>query len=64
MTTQENFNVGDIVQINSGGPHMTVEAISGNDTKYPIQCVWFVGTKMERNKFATASLILVDWDDQ
>lgn len=31
------FNVGDVVQLKTGGPKMTVEAVDGNGVK----CAWF-----------------------
>ena len=33
----EDFNVGDVVRLKSGGPNMTVENASGSR----IVCVWF-----------------------
>jgi uncharacterized protein YodC (DUF2158 family) len=33
----EDFNIGDVVRLKSGGPNMTVDNASGSR----IQCVWF-----------------------
>jgi len=48
----ETFQVGDVVQLKSGGVRMTVEEIDGND----VTCVWFEGKKAERNIFAAGVL--------
>jgi len=48
----EAFQVGDVVQLKSGGVSMTVEAIDGDD----IACVWFEGKRVERNSFPTGTL--------
>jgi uncharacterized protein YodC (DUF2158 family) len=36
------FNIGDTVQLKSGGPVMTVESREGNGSLW---CVWFSTTK-------------------
>ncbi|WP_199728308.1 YodC family protein [Achromobacter sp. K91] len=41
------FQQGDVVQLKSGGPLMTVTSISGND----VSCTWFD----EKNKVNTRS---------
>ncbi|WP_083274625.1 YodC family protein [Novosphingobium resinovorum] len=38
------FKKGDVVQLKSGGPKMTVDAVTGSTT---IRVVWFAGSKME-----------------
>lgn len=48
----ENFAVGDIVQLKSGGPKMTLESISGSTAS----CVWFEGSKQTRNRFILQTL--------
>ena len=57
MTT---FNIGDIVQLKSGGPDMTVSSVDteGNEC----ECCWFNRKKVETAKFNTE--ILVYPDDQ
>ena len=42
-----DFKLGDVVQLKSGGPSMTVEAISGND----VVCIWFDKMKAHRKSF-------------
>jgi len=55
----ESFKEGDVVQLKSGGPHMTVVKIG----TYAIvggaqgaQCVWFDKTKQEKGVFALSNL--------
>ena len=43
----DNFNVGDIVQLKSGGPKMTVNNVIG-DTVF---CAWFSGAKNNMASF-------------
>lgn len=51
------FNVGDVVQLKSGGPPMTVAEVSTNLTGYcEIKCQWFLG-KMETATFAPDVLV-------
>ena len=43
-----NFNVGDVVQLKSGGPLMTVHSIGDYSPTGPnpgLLCVWFDGNK-------------------
>ena len=51
----EEFKVGDIVQLRSGGPDMTVLAVPVHPTdKY--RCQWFVGTKPQVGYFRPETL--------
>ena len=54
--------MGDQVQLKSGGPTMTVEAIlttdfSGDADRF--RCVWFAGKKLESGGFPYDSVKLV-----
>lgn len=52
------INVGDVVKLKSGGPHMTVSEISEKDVE--AKCVWlFDGGKLEEKWFALAVLKVV-----
>lgn len=58
MTT--NFKIGDVVQLKSGGPKMTVSAID----KGKVFTKWFAGAKSESSYFPLEALILVEDDDK
>lgn len=49
-----HFKAGDIVQLKSGGPRMTIAELLPGGSKY--RCEWFVGTKREFGHFAPESL--------
>ena len=53
MAKQE-FQIGDIVKLKSGGPDMTVQEYEGAYERYT--CQWFAGKKLERGFFKEASL--------
>ena len=59
MGKESMFSVGDIVQLKSGGPEMTV-----NDQPESIfqsyKCQWFAGKKLEYGHFPHASLNRVE----
>jgi uncharacterized protein YodC (DUF2158 family) len=46
------FNVGDLVQLKSGGPKMTVEKLEGSE----VSCVWFDGTNPKYGIFPVNTL--------
>ena len=47
------FKAGDVVQLKSGGPNMTVERI--NDDR-SLWCVWFEGGKPDYKAFPAVAL--------
>ncbi len=54
------FKVGDIVLLKSGGPKMTVDKVRdtiGSDEF--VNCVWFAGAKREHAVFKPDTLTLV-----
>lgn len=51
MATQ--FNPGDLVQLKSGGPLMTVKQIQSNGDLF---CIWFEGAKQNNGVFAPATV--------
>lgn len=56
----ERITAGDVVQLRSGGPPMTVDSIpEGAD--YGI-CSWFIGAKAEQSTFPLISLRRADSD--
>lgn len=59
----EEFNVGDVVELKSGGPEMTVSKPAYNTQPDEVDCQWFGGRKLEHGKFPKASLVHVKADD-
>lgn len=53
----QSFKNGDIVQLKSGGPKMTVDEVDGQYGKSRIACVWFAGARRERAFFSPETLI-------
>jgi len=51
-----SFKVGDIVQLKSGGPKMTVDKIFGDSYR----CIWFSGSKREVGDFSAESIVPAD----
>ena len=54
---KDTFKVGDLVELKSGGPVMTVQAVPdvpGISTFY--SCQWFSGKKLESGAFPPESL--------
>jgi uncharacterized protein YodC (DUF2158 family) len=49
------FKIGDIVQLKSGGPEMTVQGVPGSTTS-SYRCQWFAGKKLESGTFQEESL--------
>lgn len=52
------FKKGEIVQLKSGGPKMTVDEVS----PFEVECVWFAGAKRESAMFSTETLMSVPDD--
>jgi len=50
-----NLKVGDVVQLKSGGPLMTVRSVDENS----VLCVWFDGKDSKSGRFPGATLNLV-----
>ena len=48
MATENEFNVGDVVMLKTGGPRMTVEGIGSALDEKAINCVWFDRSKRVR----------------
>lgn len=53
---KNGFEKGDIVQLKSGGPKMTVNSV-GEDGK--IYSVWFKGAALESGRFQPETLVHV-----
>ena len=52
------LKVGDIVQLKSGGPIMTVTDVGSDygSVGISVWCVWFVGAKQEKGSFPAAAV--------
>ena len=50
------FNIGDVVQLKSGGPKMTVTRI--NEEQH-ITTAWFAGSKKESGVFPVEAILIV-----
>lgn len=60
------FNPGDLVQLRSGGPVMTVEKAAtdyANIWTGSYACSWFAGAKDNHRNFAEAALKAATLDD-
>jgi uncharacterized protein YodC (DUF2158 family) len=55
----EGFNVGDVVQLKSGGPKMTVIEVGRSPitSEATIHCTWFAGARSERAVFPPDALV-------
>lgn len=51
------FEVGDVVQLKSGGSRMTVESLDKGEGYDLVNCVWFEKDKLQRASFVPASLV-------
>lgn len=57
MSDQKHkFRVGDIAQLRSGGPRMTVDSEGKSD----VSCVWFAEAELRSRKFSPASLVMCE----
>ena len=53
------FNEGDVVQLKSGGPKMTVKTIRDDEDDFyggDVYCQWFSGSKLQDGYFKPHSL--------
>lgn len=56
MSVQKSFKPGDIVQLKSGGPPMTVVEFDAYHQAF--HCEWFKGASLEKANIAEAALKL------
>ena len=65
MTDKLKFKAGDLVQLKSGSPVMTVEEADRDYTgqwKGTYSCSWFAGAKNNHRSFTEASLKVAEAD--
>jgi uncharacterized protein YodC (DUF2158 family) len=58
----EGFEVGDVVQLKSGGARMTVAEIEASRDNYGrllVKCIWLAGGKRQEADFLPELLVLV-----
>lgn len=63
----QKYKAGDVVELKSGGPKMTVSGYvtsNGLNEFAKVFCQWFVGTKLEKERFSEDSLQLCELEDQ
>lgn len=51
----DEFEIGDVVLLKSGGPKMSVTYIT-NDREY-MDTTWFAGSKKESGRFPTKTIV-------
>lgn len=51
---EENFAIGDQVQLKSGGPIMTLSSLLDNDGT--VECKWFSGEEVKHALFRAGTL--------
>jgi uncharacterized protein YodC (DUF2158 family) len=57
MSDQKHkFRAGNIVQLRSGGPAMTVDS----EGKSEVRCFWFASTELRNGTFSPASLLSLE----
>ncbi len=57
-----NFKIGDVVQLKSGGPKMTVYELSGGpgSDNFEVRCTWFEKSSQLSSWFVADTLLPVD----
>jgi uncharacterized protein YodC (DUF2158 family) len=65
MHKGSQFEVGDVVQLKSGGPSMTVSDLGdystfGTGPKDGVKCVWFDKTKQFESVFDARALVKIE----
>jgi len=53
------IKAGDVVQLKSGGPDMTVNFVENSSGVEEAACSWFINNKKESSRFPVATLKLV-----
>lgn len=50
------FQVGDVVQLNSGGPFMTVTVVEDTSKGSKLHCVWFHDNRQDSGVYPEAAV--------
>lgn len=56
MMNQQAFNPGDVVQLKSGGPPMTVDQIDDFQGEIGVKCIWFEAKARKESVFPPHTL--------
>jgi uncharacterized protein YodC (DUF2158 family) len=56
MANQTSLKAGDVVELKSGGPKMTIKHVGDNYGVIEAYCQWFDGTKLLEGSFPPESL--------
>jgi uncharacterized protein YodC (DUF2158 family) len=56
----EDFEIGDVVQLRSGGPRMTVHSLVSDGD---VVCQWFEGSEVHEENFPKEALKKVEPDE-
>lgn len=56
----DSITAGDVVQLKSGGPLMTVESVSPFNGVMSAHCAWFDKSKKDHGVFAVSMLVKDD----
>jgi uncharacterized protein YodC (DUF2158 family) len=51
------FNIGDLVELKSGGPKMTVTRVDDLGIRTIVRCTWFADSKKEQGEFPPEALV-------
>lgn len=54
--SKKRFKVGDVVQLRSGGPLMTIDALKVDSDKKAVRCTWFIDGRLESSLFHPKTL--------
>ena len=60
MSKKHIYKIGDVVQLRSGGPEMTVNSIPDGAYHDYYRCQWFAGKKLESGQFQEEQLLRVE----
>lgn len=52
----DQFKAGDVVQLKSGGPKMTITSVGDNYGTMTAWCAWFEGTKQQTGHFPVEAI--------
>jgi uncharacterized protein YodC (DUF2158 family) len=60
---EAEMEIGDVVQLKSGGPTMTVEVVTKETAGPVIRCMWFDNAELKRGIFPAATLKETEAED-